>query len=208
MIGVFYVLFEVLKANPDDPLHLGPVSLVASLVVGWIAFQWIGATISMSAPVWAIQNLHIRASIRRARKLAKGSRFRIIVARLAPAIVGWILSFVVSYFLLLLRSSCLDYRFDRLYIRPQLFVTIIQWSGWCVSSAVVEMIRILSEAAILTVIGPIFPIALTLFYYDQRIRHEGYDIERMMESAGLTAPVTTPEKTELVTQGVAGEAHS
>lgn len=35
--------------------------------------------------------------------------------------------------------------------------------------------------------APIFPIALTLIYYDQRIRKEGYDIERMMEAAGLNA---------------------
>ena len=30
----------------------------------------------------------------------------------------------------------------------------------------------------------------TLFYYDQRIRLEGFDIERMMETAGLNVPVT------------------
>jgi hypothetical protein len=33
-------------------------------------------------------------------------------------------------------------------------------------------------------------IALTLFYYDQRIRHEGYDIERMMDAAGMITPAT------------------
>jgi hypothetical protein len=32
---------------------------------------------------------------------------------------------------------------------------------------------------------PIYSIALTLIYYDQRIRKEGYDIERMMEAAGM-----------------------
>jgi hypothetical protein len=49
-----------------------------------------------------------------------------------------------------------------------------------------------------TLIGPIFPIALTLFYYDQRIRLEGYDIERMMEAAGMNATVTTPAESEVV----------
>jgi hypothetical protein len=33
---------------------------------------------------------------------------------------------------------------------------------------------------------PVYGIALVLFYYDQRIRKEGYDIEWMMEQAGLT----------------------
>src|SRR5580692_4598476 len=37
--------------------------------------------------------------------------------------------------------------------------------------------------------------AITLFYYDQRIRREGYDIERMMDDAGLIplAPPPTGE---------------
>lgn len=34
----------------------------------------------------------------------------------------------------------------------------------------------------------LYPIAVTLFYYDQRIRREGYDIERMMDAAGMNAP--------------------
>jgi hypothetical protein len=32
-------------------------------------------------------------------------------------------------------------------------------------------------------------IAPTLLYYDQRIRHEGFDIEWMMHAAGMNAPV-------------------
>jgi len=41
----------------------------------------------------------------------------------------------------------------------------------------------LSDGAFIS--GSLYPIAVTLFYYDQRIRHEGYDIERMMDAAGL-----------------------
>jgi hypothetical protein len=53
-------------------------------------------------------------------------------------------------------------------------------------------IGFLAAFVVSVIIGPIFPIALTLFYYDQRIRHEGYDIERMMDAAGLNAPATPP----------------
>jgi hypothetical protein len=43
-------------------------------------------------------------------------------------------------------------------------------------------------------IGPIYAIGLTLFYYDQRIRKEGFDIEWMMQAASLTPSVPpTPE---------------
>jgi hypothetical protein len=42
-------------------------------------------------------------------------------------------------------------------------------------------------------IGPIYAIGLTLFYYDQRIRKEGFDIEWMMQAAGLApAPSAAP----------------
>jgi hypothetical protein len=41
-----------------------------------------------------------------------------------------------------------------------------------------------------TFIGPIYATGLTLFYYDQRVRKEGYDIEWMMEAAGLTPPAS------------------
>src|ERR1700761_5961174 len=39
-----------------------------------------------------------------------------------------------------------------------------------------------------TFVGPIYATGFTLFYYDQRVRKEGYDIERMMHAAGLQAP--------------------
>jgi hypothetical protein len=35
----------------------------------------------------------------------------------------------------------------------------------------------------------LFPIAVTLFYYDQRIRKEGFDIEWLMQSAEMTEAV-------------------
>jgi hypothetical protein len=39
-----------------------------------------------------------------------------------------------------------------------------------------------------SLIASIFPIASTLIYYDQRIRKAGYDIEPMMDAAGLGVP--------------------
>jgi hypothetical protein len=33
---------------------------------------------------------------------------------------------------------------------------------------------------------------MTLFYYDQRIRHEGYDIEQLMAATRLNPTATPP----------------
>jgi hypothetical protein len=107
-----------------------------------------------------------------------------------PAILGWILVLTVSRILFLLNLWCLPSDF---LIRIRVFTVSmpIHWAGWCASSFFPEVIRIASGALITTLLGPIFPIALTLFYYDQRIRQEGFDIERMMEAAGLNIPVTS-----------------
>ena len=200
LIGTFFLIFEVLKANPDDPLHLGPLSVPLSLALGWMALQWIRASISISAPVWAIEGLGIRASLRRARILSKGTRLRIFVACLAPATLGWVSTIAVSRALLYLRSSC-PFEGPVFIYRLRVFAALVPRHGWCVSTSAVEAIRILSEAAILTLIAPIYPIALTLFYYDQRMRREGYDIERLMDAAGLNAPQPPPaEAAQAATQ--------
>jgi hypothetical protein len=46
--------------------------------------------------------------------------------------------------------------------------------------------------AVQALIQPVYGIALVLFYYDQRIRLEGFDIEWMMQRAGLVAPAMEP----------------
>jgi hypothetical protein len=38
----------------------------------------------------------------------------------------------------------------------------------------------------------LFPVAVTLLYYDQRIRKEGFDVEWMMQSAGMTEIASAP----------------
>jgi hypothetical protein len=53
---------------------------------------------------------------------------------------------------------------------------------------VYEVVIYFFYAVIGAVVGPLYPIAITLFYYDQRVRKEGFDVEWMMEAAGLIAP--------------------
>jgi hypothetical protein len=54
-------------------------------------------------------------------------------------------------------------------------------------------------------LGPIWAAGITLFYYDQRVRKEGYDIEWMMQAAGLTGPVTLPSGAGSAASSEAGE---
>lgn len=45
-----------------------------------------------------------------------------------------------------------------------------------------------------TFVGPIYATGFTLFYFDQRVRKEGFDIEHMMEAAGMVASPALSEK--------------
>jgi hypothetical protein len=53
---------------------------------------------------------------------------------------------------------------------------------------VAEIVRVIVDFVLQVLLAPISAIALVLFYYDQRIRKEGFDIEWMMQQAGLTQP--------------------
>ena len=44
-----------------------------------------------------------------------------------------------------------------------------------------------------TFVGPIYATGFTLFYFDQRIRKEGFDIEHMMAAAGMNPPPAPSE---------------
>ncbi len=57
-----------------------------------------------------------------------------------------------------------------------------------VTMFVAEILNLLVNFAFQTLISPVYIAALVLFYYDQRIRTKGYDIEWMMAQAGLTGP--------------------
>jgi hypothetical protein len=59
-----------------------------------------------------------------------------------------------------------------------------------------------------TFVQPIYATGFTLFYYDQRVRKEGYDIERMMHSAGMTEPQPALDSDSSINQAIALERGS
>jgi hypothetical protein len=69
-----------------------------------------------------------------------------------------------------------------------------------------EILNVLINFAIQTLITPVYTTGLVLFYYDQRIRKEGFDIEWMMAQAGLTEgkTITGPDQADIAAEGLAG----
>jgi hypothetical protein len=71
-------------------------------------------------------------------------------------------------------------------------------SDFCNSPGLQQCLPVVTIA-----IGPIYPIAITLLYYDQRIRHEAFDLEQMMKAAGMTGdPVRAGDGSQIAVSSI------
>jgi hypothetical protein len=125
---------------------------------------WMGLRYSLAIPASVVENLKARKAIRRSIELSKGSRGRIFVLWLLVGII-WIALFLITNIYFFIYSAMHN---DILPI------------GLGVLQQVLSFL-------LNTFVVPISTTGITLFYYDQRVRKEGYDIEWMMQAAGLTA---------------------
>ena len=151
-------------------------------LTGIILFLWIGACLSLAFPAAALEQLKGFPALRRSWALTKRTRTRIWFIWLAIAVSIWILVWGLEFSL-----GKLMY-----FVGMELHIANAMRNLYGPTVYVLV-------TAINIIFLPIYPIALTLFYYDQRIRREGYDVERMMESAGLTAPVHLSVEGSLIT---------
>ncbi len=156
--------------------------------IAFLCFKWLGsfilvAAVCLSMPAWLLEQSTAGNAIRRGWMLARRRYGAILIAWLLKSVLVWMFTACFSLLIYLalraIRSA------------PQVF-----YSHTIFRATAIYLPGRLS--AILT--RPLFAIAITLIYYDQRIRLEGYDIEWMMETAGMnTLDPGTPHVSELDT---------
>jgi hypothetical protein len=125
---------------------------------------------SLAIPACVVENLKARASIRRSIELAKGSWGRIFLLVLLVGVIKLGLVGLTQFFV---------------------FVAAFKHPGQMLGPGLQSLSQVIGFFTN-TFLGPIWAAGITLFYYDQRIRKEGYDIEWMMQAAGLTPPAADP----------------
>jgi len=163
-------IFKVAQTQHPDPQAfavLGVVSILfCFLFLAWIIYAILmGLRYSLAVPASVVETLKARTAMRRSIELSKGSRGRIFMLGLLIVIIELILMVVPLVFLVILTIKSRGALPVWAQISWQFFVFLTN-----------------------SFIGPMYATGLTLFYYDQRIRKEGYDIEWMMEAAGLSWP--------------------
>ncbi|HTX74784.1 MAG TPA: hypothetical protein VMD29_01175 [Terracidiphilus sp.] len=155
-----------------------PPFLGAVILAGFAFSLWMGTLYLESIPAWCAEGLTLRRSFKRARLLSKGSRWRVLMARVFPAILFFALETMLA----------MAVRWAVILFAGMLHHSVFQFARLYYAA------NAISWATVSALLGPVFPIALTLIYYDQRIRKEGFDVEWMMQAAGMTSEPDAAEQ--------------
>ncbi|HEY2469342.1 MAG TPA: hypothetical protein VGI45_16095 [Terracidiphilus sp.] len=166
------------------------VATLAFLVLALAGFVYgviMSLRYSLAVPACTVENLKARAAIRRSIQLSKGARGRIFMLGLLAGVIQIGLTGITQGF----------------------FVVIgIKHHGaipvWM--SVMQQFLAFLTN----TFVQPIYATGFTLFYYDQRVRKEGYDIERMMQTAGMVqveSAAAAPQFSEPLPSAEPGSVH-
>lgn len=151
--------------NPTAMMEFGLSALILfPLIIAAVVYGILmSLRYSLSIPSCVAEDLSAWQAIRRSVHLSKGSRGRIFVLALLVGAIRWVLAMMAGVPLLV-----------AMFKHPGQPVPV----EWLILTQVANFF-------INALIVPISAIGLSLFYYDQRIRKEGFDIEWMMQAAGL-----------------------
>jgi hypothetical protein len=125
---------------------------------------WAYIRVSLAVPAAVVESLKSRASLRRSAQLLASRKVRIF------------LLFLLLFALYLVVGA----------IESPLLLLAVRARG--TQAFITQAINLAVSFAAGTLIGPVGAIAVCLFYFDERVRREGFDIEWMMRKL---APATT-----------------
>lgn len=126
---------------------------------------WVRYALAIACCV--VENLGVIKSIKRSAKLSKGSRFRIFLIYIV---------FVLLAFILGAALGAVAGGVGSLMPNVTLRLILVYLAGFV--------------ASLLT--GPLATIGIALVYYDERVRKEAFDLQFMMSSLDVPAPIAAP----------------
>jgi hypothetical protein len=151
-------------ANPQGPMIAGVAGLVFVLLFIPVLIYgvWMSLRYSLGVPAAVVEDLTAWRAIKRSVELSKGARGRIFLLLLLVGVMKTAIVAVTQSFV---------------------FVSIFRHHGQLSATltAVSQVIGFFTNSFL----GPVGATGVTLFYFDRRVRKEGYDIEWMMQAAGL-----------------------
>ncbi|HUA97528.1 MAG TPA: hypothetical protein VMA34_04325 [Terracidiphilus sp.] len=163
-------------AGTDALLGFGAFAAIVGLVAYGI---WMLLRLSLAFAASVVEGIGIGPSLRRGAELSTGSRGRIFLLYLLGTVLNYLIMIAVTVPLSIVLA----------------FIPGVNSPQHAQTMGAVVLVAVYGTGfAAQALTKPVYAIALVLFYYDQRIRKEGFDIEWMMQRAGLEAP--TPAAVE------------
>jgi hypothetical protein len=145
-------------------------------VLGVVLFLWMSSSFSLAVPTAAVEQMPVWRSMTRSWQLSKGGRGALVSAWIVVTLVMWVLNLAT-------------------WVVVRSLVRLIFFRTHFLHLSYLQIYRITFyglHALASTALGPVLPIILVLLYYNQRVHKEGYDVERMIEAAGLAEPAPAP----------------
>jgi hypothetical protein len=144
------------------------------IVIGLVTYGfWMAVRLSLAFPACVVEQIGAWAAVKRSFSLTQGTKGRIFLLYLLGAALNWLLSIAITLPLTIVMALLPG------SASPQHTETV---------GLVMLIVAYGAVFAVQALTRPVYGIALTLFYYDQRIRQEAFDIEWMMLQAGLVVP--------------------
>jgi len=165
----FGAVMHVKSGQAADPQQTMLFGMLALMFFG-LAFAAVvyavlmGLRYALSVPACVVEKSKAREALKRSIELSKGARGQIFVLGLLCLVIQIGLTGI---------------------LQSPFIVMAVRMAGQLPAWA--RILQLIAAFCTNTFLAPIYAIGLTLFYYDQRVRKEGYDIVRMMEAAGMTA---------------------
>jgi len=131
---------------------------------------WMMLRYSLSNAASVFEDLGVRASLKRSISLSKGRKGSILVM----AFLAWVISAVLTYAGLM-------------PLIINVFHTVIN-HGTPVVGIGLTIYSLLVGFVVTSLTLPLYSIGLTLYYFDQRIRMEGFDVEWLLQKASPAPP--------------------
>jgi hypothetical protein len=164
-------------ATNDPSPVFGGMLFLAAAVVGVFALVML-LRLCLAFAVSVVEQAGAWTALKRGTSLSAGTRWRILLIYVLGwflnQILTWVLAFPLAIVLALVPSLQGP---AHAHLLGQIMIFVFYGAMFAV--------RALTK--------PVYGIALTLFYFDSRIRKEGFDIEWMMQQAGLVYAVPAPE---------------
>jgi hypothetical protein len=144
------------------------VALVA--LVMWLLLQ-----LCLAFPIAVLEQAPVGVSLKRAWHLCRGTRLRMLAMFVLGIVLGWVVSLalMVPFFVVIAMNPRLG--------TPQHAQTL---------GTVMVMVMYGISFAMNALTMPVYAIGVVQFYYDQRVRKEGFDVELLMQRAGMVIEPT------------------